>query len=145
MPNHEEIYIHQAEMYESLISKQPNLSEIMNEIRPYHNLDVVDLGAGSGRLSKCIAPMANTLMSTDASSAMLDLLEKGMQNQNLNNWSTLVADHRNLPIETSSVDLVVSGWSICYLASSNHPDWKANLRTILSEINRILRNDGTKD
>lgn len=143
MPNHDEIYMYQAEMYEKMISKQPNLSEIINEIRPYRGLDVVDLGAGSGRLSAIIASEANSLICTDSSRPMLDVLEKKMITQGANNRTTVEADHRSLPIETSSIDLVISGWSICYLASSNNSEWQTNLKTIMSEIHRILRHDGT--
>lgn len=143
MPNHNEIYRNQAEMYERMISKQPALADKINEIRAYRGLDVVDLGAGSGRLSSFIAPEAKSLMSTDASRSMLDVLERKLSALNLNNWSTVVADHRSLPIKTATKDLVVSGWSICYLTNSDQPDWQSNLRTILSEIRRILRPNGT--
>ena len=43
MPDHNEIYKEQAEMYERMISKQPILSGIINEIRDFRNLDVFDL------------------------------------------------------------------------------------------------------
>lgn len=141
MPNHDEIYANQAEMYDRLIRTQPSLSEIVNEIRPYQNLDVVDMGAGTGRLSAFLAPTANSLICTDQSSSMLDFLNSKLVTHN--NVSTIVADHRDLPIESSSIDLVVSGWSICYLAHSNQPDWKRNIAVVMSEIFRILRSSGT--
>ncbi|CAM3586880.1 class I SAM-dependent methyltransferase [Marinicrinis lubricantis] len=142
MPNHTEIYKNQAEMYERMISKQPNLSSVMKEIRDYQGLDVADLGAGSGRLSAVIAPEAKSLTSIDQSKAMLDVLESRMP-AGLSNLRTVVADHRDLPIETASVDFVVSGWSLCYLANSNNPNWQNDLRTIMSELDRILRPGGT--
>lgn len=143
MPNHNEIYMSKAEMYERMISKQPSLSEIIKEIREYRNLDVADLGAGSGRLSSIIAPEAKSLICTDSSKSMLDLLDSKLSTLNLNNWTSIVADHRKLPIETATIDLVVSGWSICYLTNSNHQDWQSNIGTIMSEITRVLRQDGT--
>jgi ubiquinone/menaquinone biosynthesis C-methylase UbiE len=143
MPNHNEIYMNQAEMYEKMISKQPSLSEILKEIRDFRNLSVVDLGAGSGRLSSIIAPEAKSLTCTDSSKSMLELLETKLSTLNLNNWRSIVADHRTLPIETATIDLVVSGWSICYLTNTNHQDWESNIRKVMSEITRILRPDGT--
>jgi ubiquinone/menaquinone biosynthesis C-methylase UbiE len=143
MPTHDQIYNNQADMYEKMISKQPSLSEVINEMRPYRNLDVVDLGAGSGRFSTYLASEANSLICTDSSRAMLDILEQKLSDVKLGNWTTVVADHRNLPIRNSSIDLVVSGWSICYLTSSDTPDWQNNLKAIMSEIDRILRKDGT--
>ncbi|WP_019636108.1 class I SAM-dependent methyltransferase [Paenibacillus fonticola] len=144
MSNHDQVYLSQAEAYESMISRQPDLSEIVRQIRPYKNLDVLDLGAGSGRLASFLAPEVKTLICTDASQPMLDILDRKLTEQNfVRNWITLEADHRSLPVPDSSVDLVVSGWSICYLASSNHQEWDSNLDKILSELERILKPDGT--
>lgn len=143
MPNHEEIYAKQAEMYEKMISRQPSLAEVIREIRPYRNLDVADLGAGSGRLSCVIGAETKSLICTDSSQAMLDVLAEKMSVLQLTRWSTVEADHRDLPLETASVDLVVSGWSICYLASSNDPNWRENIDRVMSEIRRVLKPGGT--
>ncbi|MGG4554530.1 class I SAM-dependent methyltransferase [Paenibacillus humicus] len=144
MSNHDQIYSSQAAAYEAMISRQPDLSEIVRQIRPYRNLDVLDLGAGSGRLASFLAPEAKTLICTDASRPMLDILDRKLTEQNyVRNWITLEADHRSLPVPDSSRDLVVSGWSICYLASSNQPEWEAHLERIIAELQRVLRPDGT--
>ncbi len=71
-------------------------------------------------------------------------MNKKLQSRNkTRNWITLETDHRKLAVPDSSIDLVVSGWSICYLASSNNADWEMNLETILSELQRILKPNGT--
>ena len=62
MASHKEIYLNQTDAYEFMISKQPSLSGMVNEIRPFRNLDVLDLGAGSGRLSAFIANEARSLI-----------------------------------------------------------------------------------
>jgi len=144
MPTHEEIYNVQSCSYEDMISRQPDLSECINEIRKVKGLDVLDLGAGSGRLSSFIATESNSLICTDISKSMLDLLDKKLHSNNLcANWTTLVADHRQLPIKDSSIDLVVSGWSICYLTNTNNNDWKENLELIMNELKRVLKSSGT--
>lgn len=143
MPNHDEIYAKQAEMYERMISRQPSLAEVIREIRSYRDLDVADLGAGSGRLSCVIGGETKSLICTDSSQAMLDVLAEKMSALQHNHWTTVEADHRNLPLATASVDLVVSGWSVCYLASSNSPEWRGNLDQVMSEIRRVLRPGGT--
>ena len=144
MATHEQIYRNQADTYEFMASRQPELAEVIKEIRPFHNLDILDLGAGSGRLSRVLAEGAKSLLCTDISSAMLDLLEhKLMQLGIARNWTTEVADHRNLPIADKSIDLAVSGWSICYLTGSENIQWEENLKQIVSEFHRVLRSDGT--
>lgn len=139
-----EIYGEQAEAYETMVSKQPDLSRIVHEIRPYDGLDVLDLGAGSGRLSMLLARDVNSLICTDISEPMLNILDHKLTDANVSrNWITIVADHRNLPIDSSSVDLIVSGWSISYLADSNQVGWRENLRDVMAELHRVLRPGGT--
>ncbi|MGG4345842.1 class I SAM-dependent methyltransferase [Paenibacillus lautus] len=140
----EEIYGKQAEAYESMVSRQPDLSEILHGIRPYEGLDVLDLGAGSGRLSMLLAGDVRSLICTDIAQPMLDILnDKLSEASDSRNWTTVVADHRSLPIDSSSVDLIVSGWSISYLADSSHDDWRENLELVMTELQRVLRPGGT--
>lgn len=142
--NHNDIYSHQAETYESMIGKQPDLSAIVHEIRPFQQLDVLDLGAGTGRLSAFLAREAKSLICTDLSPAMLDALHAKLQKQGLSqNWTTLVADHRQLPVADRSVDLVVAGWSMCYLAHEGNEAWRVNLESMMREVGRVLRSGGT--
>jgi len=144
MATHEEIYLNQANTYEFMISRQPELAEVIKEIRPFQNLDILDLGAGSGRLSRVLAKEAKSLICTDISPAMLELLEHKLMQQDITrNWTTVVTDHRELPISDKSIDLAVSGWSICYLTDSVNDHWKDNLTQIISELHRVLRPDGT--
>ncbi len=143
MPNHAYIYEQQAEQYHELIAKQPLLGEELENIRPFSGLDIVDLGAGSGRLSCELAKSAKSFIALDASEAMLRLAASRLHRLGLDNWRTQPADHRQLPLPDNSADLIVSGWSICYLVSSDIPEWRENLRQVMAEIQRVLRPSGT--
>lgn len=143
MPDHAKIYLEEAEKYARLIASQQPLDGVIEEIRPFEGLDIVDIGAGTGRLSAVLAPRAKTLVALDASQAMLDEAARQLSEAKLNNWRTEVADHRNLPLEAECADLVVAGWSVCYLASADTPVWENNLRAIISELKRIVRSNGT--
>jgi len=144
MTTHEEIYRNEAQAYEDMISRQPNLSEEVRAIRDFAGLDVLDMGAGTGRLSGFLAREARTLVCTDASQGMLDVLDAKLTAAGLpRNWTTLVADHRKLPLPDGSVDLIVSGWSVCYVTNADEPEWRRNLADILAETKRVLRPGGT--
>lgn len=69
--------------------------------------------------------------------------EKQLIELGLTNWKTKVADHCNLPVADHSIDLIVAGWSICYLASSNVPNYERNIAKIMGEMKRVLRSGGT--
>src|SRR6185436_14573600 len=61
----------------------------------------------------------------------------------LSNWQVDVADHRQLPVPDHFADLVVSGWSVSYLAVWNQEHQTSELDTLLSEMKRVLGRDGT--
>jgi ubiquinone/menaquinone biosynthesis C-methylase UbiE len=143
MPDHDSIYKSEAETYDLLISKQPSLYDVIESIQPVEGLDILDLGAGSGRLTRVLAPTAKSILAIDASEAMLQVTADKLQEAGLLNWVTQVADHRKLPVHDNSYDLIVSGWSICYLGSSNMPNWKENIHQVMAEIRRVLRPGGS--
>ncbi|MCZ8511880.1 class I SAM-dependent methyltransferase [Paenibacillus filicis] len=143
MPNHDQIYEHGVLNYHLMISKQPELVPFIEEIKNIRGLDIVDLGAGTGRLTVPLAPYARSIIALDASEAMLKVAAARLAEAGLSNWTTAAADHRSLPLEDRSADLAVAGWTICYLASSNTPDWRQNLRQMIVEMKRILRPNGT--
>ncbi|GIO01588.1 class I SAM-dependent methyltransferase [Brevibacillus laterosporus] len=142
-PNHPDIYQNQVEKYERLISKQPSLYAVMNQIKPIENTDIIDLGAGSGRLATVLAKQAKSIVALDASEAMLQITAHKLKQAGLHNWRTQVADHRALPVANDSADLLVSGWSIGYLANSADPTWKHNIKQVMEEMKRVLRPGGT--
>jgi ubiquinone/menaquinone biosynthesis C-methylase UbiE len=143
LPDHSNIYLEKAQQYELLISKQPGLAHVIGEIKNFDGLDVVDLGAGTGRLAAALAPRAKSIVALDASRAMLDIAARKLAQTGLTSWRTEAADHRKLPLERHSADLVVSGWSLCYLTNTNVPEWERNLNEIIGEIKRVLRPGGT--
>ncbi|WP_083676445.1 methyltransferase domain-containing protein [Paenibacillus sp. FSL H8-0548] len=55
---------------------------------------------------------------------------------------TTAGDQRQLPLADKTADLIVSGWSVCYLGNSNNADWQENSRKVMHEIRRILRPGG---
>jgi len=143
MPDHNQIYQTEAEKYERLIACQPNLSEVVNSLKAYDGLEIIDLGAGTGRLACVLAAKAKSILLLDESAAMLEVAANKLTAAGYDNWQTQTADHRAIPATDLSVDLVVSGWSICYLASSNIPEWRENIKQALHEIQRVLRAGGT--
>lgn len=136
------IYQTDGDRYEALIARedhQRNIEKVLDEIVKVDELDVIDLGAGTGRLAVMLAPRARSMRAFDVSKEMLRVCRARFEASGLFNWSVDVADHRSIPIEDHSADLIVSGWSVSYLAVWNPDSWRAELEKWLGEMKRILR------
>jgi ubiquinone/menaquinone biosynthesis C-methylase UbiE len=175
MPSHQEIYIRHADEYELLVSRedyQGNILRAINQICRLDGLDVVELGAGTGRLTCMLAPTAKRIRAFDASGHMLaaaaaklerynphnwqvaaaklerynlhnwQVAAAKLERYNPHNWQVAVADHRALPVADQSADVAISGWSICYLVVDRENSWQRHVNRTLAEINRTLRPGG---
>ncbi len=140
------IYQSEGDRYEDLISRedyQGNIPRAIDEIINADGLDILDLGAGTGRLTLLLARRAKSIRAFDASAEMLRVCRQRLLASGLSNWQVDVADHRQLPVADHSADLVVSGWSVSYLAVWNEQQRTFELDIWLAEMRRVLRKGGT--
>jgi ubiquinone/menaquinone biosynthesis C-methylase UbiE len=140
------IYQSEGDRYEALISRedfQGNIQRAIDEIVNVDGLDVLDLGAGTGRLTLLLAPRARSIRAFDVSAEMLRVCRERLIASGLTNWQVDVADHRQLPVPDHSADLAVSGWSVSYLSVWNPEKGQAELDKWLTEMERVLRQNGT--
>ncbi len=150
MNNDQTIYHHQADQYEKLVSRedyQGNLLRAIDGILPLAKLNVLELGAGTGRLTRLLAPYARAILALDDSLPMLEVAQRCLNNSSINRYWLAAADHRNLPVKSGTADLVISGWSVCYLVSPGsaepYSDWQDSVGKALHEMQRALRPGGS--
>lgn len=143
--DHKKIYEQEAAQYQRLVSRedfQGNLLSAILDIIPADNLDVIDLGAGTGRLSCLLVPFVNSLNVFDLSPHMLEVASACLAGGGYKKWQAAAVDHRHIPLQDGSVDLVISGWSLCYLVVWEEDKWETELEKGLAEIRRVLRSNG---
>ena len=146
MPDHKTVYQQEAVQYQRLVSREDYLGNLLPAIEEIISLpgkDLVDLGAGTGRLALLLAPKVRSVHALDLSPHMLGVAVELLRHQKLKTWQVTAGDHRWIPLADNSADLVVSGWSICYLKGWGGEEWKPEVKKGLLEINRILRRGGT--
>jgi ubiquinone/menaquinone biosynthesis C-methylase UbiE len=146
MPDTGKIYREEAPTYERLVEREDhegNLMRALEQIIPLDGIDVVEFGAGTGRLTCMFAPRVKSIRAFDGSRAMLDVAVDKLKALNLTNWRVDVADHSAVPAASGSADLAIAGWTICY-AALDHPDnWQESVDKALGEMKRVLRPGGT--
>ncbi|NBD26428.1 class I SAM-dependent methyltransferase [Paenibacillus glycinis] len=148
MMDHDRIYRSEAERYDRMIAREDREGNLMRMIRAVapdlDRLNAADIGTGTGRLARMLAPRVRSILATDASQAMLDIAAMHLRAEaGTDNWKTVPGTNDKLPIADKSIDLLTAGWTICYSASSNIPDWEGNLARIVDELSRVLKLGGT--
>lgn len=139
------IYQSDADRYEALVSRedyQGNIPRALDEIINVDGLDVLDLGAGTGRLTLLLAPRVKSIRAFDSSVEMLRVCRERLIASGLSNWQVDVADHRQLPVADHSVVCIVSGWSVAYLVVWTPDTWRDELAKWMREMKRIMKPGG---
>lgn len=140
------IYEHGSDQYERLIAREDFLGNLLPAIQnviPLENLTAVDLGTGTGRLVRLLVSNLKSIIGLDISEPMLKVAKDEVLKTHQTNWLLGRSDHRHLPISAHSIDLLVSGWSICYLVVWHPETWRTELETAFAEMRRVLRPRGT--
>jgi ubiquinone/menaquinone biosynthesis C-methylase UbiE len=144
-PDVHEVYERKAPVYEELVSRedhQGNIFSTIQSIQSCEGKDVVEFGAGTGRITLMLAPLAGTIHAFDKSQHMLNIAEEKLKKSQLTNWFCGIAEHQNIPLQDAVADIVISGWSICYSALDHPTNWQDELSKTLTEMRRIVRPGG---
>lgn len=144
MPTEQEVYASHAAEYEELIAHEDhegNILKALAKLAPLPGSDVLDLGAGTGRLAALLQPLARRVIAFDLSPHMLEVSRAKLQAGG-QNWLVAAADHRRLPLPPDSAALIVSGWSVSYVTVWSPADWSAQADAWLAEARRVLRPGG---
>ncbi len=145
MVDYQSIYMNRAADYERLIARedyQGNILRALQAIRPFEGLDVVELGAGTGRLTCMLAPLVNSIRAYDIAQPMLAIAEQKLRAMKRDNWQLVVGDNLALPADDDSADVAVAGWSFGHSTAWNESGWRDDIRTAVGHIKRVLRSDG---
>ena len=140
------IYTSQAEKYDRLVARedyQGNILRALAQIRPFAGVDVVELGAGTGRLTRLLAPQVRSIYGFDASAHMLAIASARLMATGRSNWVLGVADNRCLPLMMATADVAIAGWSLGHSVGWYPQTWREQVELALAEMRRVCRPGGT--
>ena len=146
MPTFQEIYAAHADAYDALVGCEDyegHLLPALDGIARLGGARVVELGAGTGRLTRLIAPLAKEIRAYDASAHMLDVARSRLESTGLTNWELGVADNKRLPVEDGAADIAIAGWSLGHAVDWFPASWRLEIGAALDEMRRVLRPGGT--
>ncbi len=146
MTHFKRIYKQQAHQYQQLVARedyQDNLPKALSQIRPFDDLEIIDMGAGTGRLTRLAAPQAKRIVTCDISPHMLSVARTVLAETGFDNWRIVAADNRQLPLPPHSADLVMAGWSLGHSVGWYPDSWRVKIGRALAEMERVSRSNGT--
>ncbi len=145
MSDYKNIYLNHAEEYDLLVSKEDtdgNLLRSIGEVRPLNGIDVVEFGAGTGRLTALMAPHVRSIRAFDLFEPMIAFARSKLARTGFSNVVCGVADNGSLPVEDGSADLSIAGWSFGHCTAWYTDDWRSRIASAIDEMMRVLRPDG---
>jgi len=141
----EQVYRHRAADYDRLVRREDHAGRLLPALagdRPLAGLDVVETGAGTGRLTCLLAPHVRRIHAFDGSGAMLRVAAENLRRQGAASFCLGVADHRALPLPAACADLAVEGWAFGHLVSRHPGRWREEVGRAVAELRRVLRPGG---
>jgi len=141
-----DIYSTKADAYDLLVTRedyQQNITKSLQAIRPLENIEVADLGTGTGRFARILSAQVKHILAMDISSHMLRKAEERLISNSSHNWDLVQADNLRLPLRDRSFDMTIAGWSLGHLTGWYPDAWPVMIDQCLSEMKRIVGPGGT--
>jgi ubiquinone/menaquinone biosynthesis C-methylase UbiE len=147
MPDQFTIYRQHADQYEVLVSYedyQHNLYPALAAIRSFERADIVEWGAGTGRVSELIGTHARSLIACDLNDHMLKVARPKLARCAGLAWQTVAAEHRHMPLPDRCADVALAGWTLGYFTSKFYAEsWRQTVGQAIAQMQRVLRPGGT--
>lgn len=141
--DYHEIYAKHADAYDELVTAEDcdgNLLPALERLIPVAGRRVVEVGAGTGRVTRLLARAGATVLATERSPAMMSVAQQRLGVQPNVSW--FLASAEALPVETSWADAGVAGWVFGHFREWMPEGWEAELERALAELSRVVRPGG---
>lgn len=136
------IYATRAADYDAMVSREDvdnNLLPALIRAGLTENARVVEFGAGTGRLTRLIAPLVSEISAFEGSAHMIQHARLVPARKRL---SLNIADNHHLPVPSGWADVAIEGWSFGH-ATGWYPDrWRDEINMALAEMRRVTRPGG---
>lgn len=139
-----QVYRGEADAYDALIAAEDcdrNLLPALREIAPLEGREVLDVGAGTGRIARLAATHCRRVVAAEREPHMLRVAQRHLESQRAPHACT-VADARALPFADRSFDVVTAGWVFGHFTFWTRDAWRANAGQAIDEVTRVARPGG---
>lgn len=144
MPSMYKIYQKNSFEYDELVNNEDyngNLNRYLLDNFNFNNKSVIELGAGTGRVSKVYAEFAKKVFLYDRSKHMLE-----KANENLRDILTPieygVLDNNEIHKIKTKADIVIEGWSFGHTVIDNQENLFESVKKLVNDCIKIASDNG---
>ncbi len=142
------IYAHEAQRYDRMVGREDQRGHLMAslmEMVPFDTEEtvVVDFGAGTGRITRLMTLLAKRVYGFDIAPTMIATAHNALEESGMTNWRVGVGDNHAMPLPNACANVVIEGWSFGHAMSWAGENWQADVTTMLNEMRRLLKPNGT--
>jgi SAM-dependent methyltransferase len=144
--DYQRIYEDHAGAYDALVSREDhehNLIAALRDVTYLDGADVVETGAGTGRVTFLLAPFARSVTAFDRAAPMLAVAEASARARGIGNVRFAQASHDALPVASAAADLAIEGWSFGHAVGWNPAGWRDEVDAYVRELARTVRPGGS--
>lgn len=138
----ETIYARHAAEYDALVEAEDCERRLMPAIEAIVDVrgkTVLDVGAGTGRVTRQLAARAARVVGVDRSGAMLAIARRHLEAMKPPaSFELHEADARALPVESGFADVAVAGWVFGHFRKWMPEGWRAEVGRALAEMERAV-------
>lgn len=140
-----DVYAGEAGAYHRLVMAEDAsgaLAETLHALGPFDGADVIEAGAGTGRITKLLLSAgARSVLATEPAEAMRAIAAHHLRDFH-DRCTIAAATVDALPAPDASHDLAIAGWVVGHFADW-HPDaWREHVDRAIAELLRVLRPGG---
>lgn len=138
-----EIYANRAADYHRLVSAEDCERKLATLIASFADAEThaIEVGAGTGRVTRMLAERGAHVLAYEASEAMLAVAREHLADH-LDRVELAVADARSLPCADAVADLSIAGWVFGHFRAWYPKRWHLEIARAVSELDRVTRAGG---
>lgn len=136
-----EVYRKHADRYHELVSAEDaddNLRHALSDIFGSAPGKLLDVGAGTGRVSRLLLEQGAHVVALEPEAAMLDVARAQLAEYVPHRLELMIGDGRALPFDDDSMQGAVAGWVFGHFRYWEEADWRTHIAQALAEMHRVV-------
>ncbi len=139
------IYQRHADEYDELVAAEDcdgHLLPALQSIVPLAGAAVLEVGAGTGRVTRLLLEAGAQVVASEPAPAMLAVARRHTAGHPAARCALLGADALALPVRAGWADAAIAGWALGHLRSWRADAWREAIARALAEMDHALRPGG---